>query len=85
MSNTAYFLWVGCTLPDLARVSILSAAEAGFHSVTTVLSEDVSEAELLRTVQDLNANPLIDGILVQLPLPEHIDQKLILESIEVAK
>jgi 5,10-methylene-tetrahydrofolate dehydrogenase/methenyl tetrahydrofolate cyclohydrolase len=62
-----------------------SAAEAGFHSVTTVLSEDVSEAELLRTVQDLNANPLIDGILVQLPLPEHIDQKLILESIEVAK
>ena len=42
-----------------------AAAEAGFHSVTKELPADVEQSELLRTVQQLNNDPAIDGILVQ--------------------
>ena len=49
------------------------------------MDADVTEDALLKIVQDLNSDPLIDGILVQLPLPDHINQKNILEAIDVSK
>eukprot|EP01133_Synstelium_polycarpum_P029392 gene29392-35975_t len=49
------------------------AKECGFHSVQHTLPEQTSEDELVRLVETLNADPAIHGILVQLPLPKHID------------
>ena len=59
--------------------------EAGMHSVEHRLEADVSEEALLDLVADLNADPAIHGILVQLPLPGHIDEAKVLGAIEPAK
>jgi methylenetetrahydrofolate dehydrogenase (NADP+)/methenyltetrahydrofolate cyclohydrolase len=59
--------------------------EAGMHSVTIRLPVDTPEAELLSTVDRLNADPEIHGILVQLPLPKHIDSEKVLRRIDPAK
>lgn len=55
------------------------------HSVTLRLPAETSEAELLATVDRLNADPAIHGILVQLPLPKHIDSEKVLQRIDPAK
>ena len=52
---------------------------------TTVQYDDVSEMELLSKIKELNADSNVDGILVQLPLPKHIDEKRILDAIEPLK
>ncbi len=57
----------------------------GVHSVGIDLPESVSNEELLKAVQDLNARKDIHGILVQLPLPKHINEEAILNAIEVEK
>lgn len=59
--------------------------EAGFQSLEIRLPAGVSVDELLAQVQKLNENPLIHGILVQLPLPKHIDQERILAAVHPAK
>jgi len=59
--------------------------EAGMHSVTIRLGADTAESELLATVDRLNADPKIHGILVQLPLPKHIDSEKVLRRIDPAK
>src|ERR1051325_2380409 len=59
----------------------LPAEEIGVHSRLLEYGEDVSEAELMQTVAALNADRAVHGILVQLPLPEHIDASSVLESI----
>jgi len=59
--------------------------EAGMHSVTLRLPADTPEQELLATVDRLNADPLIHGILVQLPLPKHINSEKVLRHIDPAK
>ncbi len=51
---------------------------AGMHSVTHRLPEDTTQEQLLALVADLNADPLIHGILVQLPLPKHLDERAVL-------
>jgi methylenetetrahydrofolate dehydrogenase (NADP+)/methenyltetrahydrofolate cyclohydrolase len=62
------------------------AAEAcGFYSVQHTLPATVSEAEVLALVRQLNADPAIHGILVQLPLPKGIDAGLVLNTISPAK
>jgi methylenetetrahydrofolate dehydrogenase (NADP+)/methenyltetrahydrofolate cyclohydrolase len=61
------------------------ANKVGFNSVERVLPDDVSQSELLQCVQALNEDDSIDGILVQLPLPEHLEQKEILLSISPDK
>ncbi len=61
------------------------AAELGFHSVQHSLPVDTAEADLLALVGRLNADPTIHGILVQLPLPGHIDTSAVLEAIDPAK
>ena len=59
--------------------------EAGMHSVKITRPETISEAELLDIVAQLNADPSIHGILVQLPLPKHIDSEKVLNSIDPLK
>ena len=59
--------------------------EAGMHSVTIRLPATTPESELLSTVDRLNADPEIHGILVQLPLPKHIDSEKVLRRIDPAK
>jgi methylenetetrahydrofolate dehydrogenase (NADP+) / methenyltetrahydrofolate cyclohydrolase len=59
--------------------------EAGMHSVTLRLPASTSEAELLETVDRLNADLQIHGILVQLPLPKHINSERVLRRIDPAK
>ena len=62
-----------------------AAKEAGYDSETILLPEDVPESALLDTIRRLNADPAVDGILVQLPLPKHIDPQKILEAVDPAK
>lgn len=59
--------------------------EIGMLSVEHRLPEETSEADLLATVEKLNHDPAIHGILVQLPLPEHINAEKVLESINPDK
>jgi len=62
-----------------------AAKEAGYDSETILLPDDVSEPDLLATVRRLNDDPAVDGILVQLPLPKHIDPQKVLEAVDPAK
>ena len=58
---------------------------AGMHSVTHRLPTDAAQGELLKLIADLNADPLIHGILVQLPLPKHLDEKAVIAAISPDK
>jgi len=58
---------------------------AGMRSVAHVLPGSTTESELLRLVAQLNADPAVDGILVQLPLPKGIDSFRVIEAIDPAK
>lgn len=62
-----------------------ACAEAGIFSDEHKLPAETSEAELLDLIARLNADQRIDGILVQLPLPDHIDESKVLEAISPAK
>ena len=55
--------------------------EAGFYCERYNLDEKTGEMDLLKLVNELNNNPKIHGVLVQLPLPKHIDEKLVTDSI----
>ena len=61
------------------------AKECGFHSVQHTLPADTSQADLLKLIGDLNADTAIHGILVQLPLPKHIDAGLVIQTIAPEK
>lgn len=58
--------------------------EVGIQN-TTLRYDDISEQELLEKIEELNADTAVDGILVQLPLPEHINEKRVLETISPLK
>lgn len=62
-----------------------SSIEAGMKSVLIELPETVSEEELLAQVAELNKDDSIHGILVQLPLPKHIDEDLVIQAIDPDK
>lgn len=61
------------------------AGELGFAAEDRYLPESTTEAELLQIVGELNANPLVHGILVQLPLPAPIRKEVILEAVDPRK
>jgi methylenetetrahydrofolate dehydrogenase (NADP+)/methenyltetrahydrofolate cyclohydrolase len=61
------------------------AAELGLHSVKYELPADTSEQALMKLVRELNADPLIHGILVQSPPPSHINEQAIVETIDPRK
>jgi methylenetetrahydrofolate dehydrogenase (NADP+)/methenyltetrahydrofolate cyclohydrolase len=67
------------------RMKGKAADEAGFASRTIVLPVETPESELLGVVAGLNADPAVHGILVQLPVPDHIDTQQVLRSIDPAK
>ena len=58
-----------------------SCEDAGFYSEVHELAADTPERELLSLIDALNAKEAVDGILVQLPLPEHIDEEAVIERI----
>ncbi len=61
------------------------AKECGFHSVQHTLPAETSESDLVELIGNLNADPKINGILVQLPLPAHIDSGRIIQTISPEK
>ena len=62
-----------------------ATTEAGMQSVEHKLPETTSEAELLALVEELNRDARVDGILVQLPLPDQIDERKVIAAIDPAK
>ena len=61
------------------------ATEIGMISIEKKLPAETSEADLLAQVASLNRDPAVNGILVQLPLPDHIDERKVIEAIDPAK
>ncbi len=61
------------------------AEEVGFKSTTILKPADISEEELLSLIADLNADDTVDGVLVQLPLPKHINEDKVIEAIAKEK
>ncbi len=62
-----------------------TAETCGFHSVRHAIPSDSSQEAVLELVETLNADPFIHGILVQLPLPDHLDEQLVTQSISPEK
>ena len=61
------------------------AEACGFHSVQHTLAADVPQTEVLKLIDDLNTDGAIHGILVQLPLPKHLDEQTITQAILPSK
>lgn len=61
------------------------AEEVGFKNTTIVRPADISEEEVLKLIGEINADDSVDGILVQLPLPKHIDENKVIEAIAKEK
>lgn len=67
------------------NAKVKACGECGFESTLVRLEATVSEAELLRVVEDINTNPEIDGLIVQLPLPKHISVEKVTDKIKPEK
>ena len=67
------------------RNKVKACEDTGMHSILERYTADLSEAELLKRVEALNNDPAIHGILVQLPLPAHIDAQKVIEAIAPSK
>jgi methylenetetrahydrofolate dehydrogenase (NADP+)/methenyltetrahydrofolate cyclohydrolase len=67
------------------RLKHQAAGEAGISSDDRKLPEEVTEDELLALIDELNADDDVDGILVQLPLPPHLDEERVIRAIEPVK
>ena len=78
---------VGEHPPSAAYVRSKAKAtrEAGMESFEHKLSADVSQGQLMALVDELNADPAVDGILVQMPLPRHIDEQAVILRIDPDK
>ena len=63
----------------------LACEECGLVSISHDLPHSTTQTELLSLIGDLNADARVDGILVQVPLPRHIDQRLVIEAIDPTK
>src|SRR5207253_6817157 len=64
---------------------VKACEEAGFKSTLIRFDEDVYEIRLLEKIEELNGDPDVDGILVQLPLPKHISDEKIINAIDPDK
>ena len=67
------------------RNKVKACGEVGFLSIQKSFPKDVSQAELLDTIVKLNQDDSVDGVLIQLPLPHHIDDQTVIESIDPRK
>ncbi|MEJ7737399.1 MAG: tetrahydrofolate dehydrogenase/cyclohydrolase catalytic domain-containing protein [Chitinophagaceae bacterium] len=66
-----------------AKVKVCS--EIGYKSTLIHFEESISESKLLTAIEDLNVDPDVDGILIQLPLPKHISEEKVINTISPAK
>lgn len=64
---------------------VKACEQCGFESTLIRYESDVTEAELLKTIEDLNNDASVDGFIVQLPLPKHISEQKIIEAIDYKK
>jgi methylenetetrahydrofolate dehydrogenase (NADP+)/methenyltetrahydrofolate cyclohydrolase len=64
---------------------VRTCEEIGFHSTLVRLEDTISENKLLETIEQLNNDPDVDGILVQLPLPKHISDEKVINAIHPSK
>ncbi len=64
---------------------VKACEQVGFNSTLIRFEEEISEAELIKKVEELNSNADIDGFIVQLPLPKHINEQKIIEAIDYKK
>lgn len=64
---------------------VKACQQCGFKSTLIRFEEDVTQEELLKTIDQLNADPDIDGFIVQLPLPKHINEQSVIEAIDYRK
>ena len=64
---------------------VKACAECGFKSTLLRYEADVTEAQLLEAIAGLTADPDVDGFIVQLPLPKHIDEQKVIEAIDYRK
>lgn len=64
---------------------VKSCAECGFESTLLRFEDDITEEQLLDEVRKLNENPEVDGFIVQLPLPKHIDEQRVIEAVNPDK
>ncbi len=67
------------------KMKAKACEKVGFYSITHNMPDSISQDEIIATIEMMNNNPRIDGILVQLPLPKHIDTDKILEVIDPKK
>lgn len=67
------------------RNKVRACSETGIYSEVHEFSEDVKQSEVLNRIQELNINPRIHGILVQLPLPKHFEDRKVIASVGVEK
>jgi len=67
------------------KMKAKACERVGFYSITHHMPDTISQDEIIATIEMMNANPRIDGILVQLPLPKHVDTDKILEVIDPKK
>ena len=78
---------VGDNAASFAYVKMKEKAceEVGIYSIVHKMPQTISHNEIAKIIQMMNDNPFIDGILIQLPLPDQIDTTLLLESIDITK
>jgi len=67
------------------KMKAKACEKVGFYSITHNMPDTISQDEIIATIKMMNNNPRIDGILVQLPLPKHVDTDKILEVIDPQK
>jgi len=67
------------------NAKVKACERVGFKSTLIRLDEDVEEEKLISQIIEVNENDLIDGLIVQLPLPDHIDEKKIINTISLSK
>ncbi len=67
------------------KMKAKACERVGFYSITHNMPDTISQEEIIATISMMNDNPRIDGILVQLPLPSHVDTDKILEVIDPNK
>ncbi|HIP60205.1 MAG TPA: bifunctional methylenetetrahydrofolate dehydrogenase/methenyltetrahydrofolate cyclohydrolase FolD [Campylobacterales bacterium] len=67
------------------RMKEKACEEVGIYSILHKMPADISQDKIIETIEMMNKNPNIDGILIQLPLPSHIDTRKILQTVIAAK
>jgi len=97
--DTAQFAVEGKKLPHLVAIlignngasetyvaaKVKACEEVGFKSTLIRFEQAITELKLLEQIRDLNNDPDVDGILVQLPLPEHISEEMVIDTIDPDK